>query len=287
MAILDGPGLFRNTIIPTIGGTGAVRRIPFTFTSTARLLRSGKLKALGNDFARLQAAQDRRNELASIELATRGINVADQLGLSSTVNSIQNALQLSVGLGMPIIEMAVNPHAIKWSQNKRITKRDTMNGSVFFHFTNDDDQNNDILSVSFTGRTGNINTQGSIIDAFSTGSSLKLRIWHELYNLTREPLLLSQKNAGQGLPRGLKNEFFITYRSVLIPVQITLIGHFSKVLEFTEVADDPYNREYNLTFTVINTSPRLDDLSALMNSALSITGQTESLISNITSLGIP
>src|SRR3990167_7263077 len=231
MAILDGAGFLRNTIDTSIGGgSAAARRIPFTFTSTARLIKSGKVKAIGTNFARLQAAQYRKNELALIEAETRGINILSQFGLSGVSSTIQNVAQISVGLNMPIVQMAVNPQSIKWSQNKRISKRDTMNGSVFFHFTNDDDQNNDILQMTFTGKTGNINTQASIIDVFNTGANLKLRTWHELYNLSREPMLLNQKNAGIGLPTGLRNEFFITYRTVLMPIQITLIGHFSQVL---------------------------------------------------------
>lgn len=284
MAFLDGPAFFRNTVLPTFGGTGAVKRVPFTFTSTARLLRSGKLKAVGNKYAQLVADEERKSQLGAIELETRGVSAASQLGLSGVVSQFQNVAQLSVGLNMPVIQMAVNPQTIKWTQNKRVSRRDTMEGSVFFHFTNARDQNNDILTLSFTGKTGNINTQANLADVYNTGANLKLRIWHELYNLSREPLLLNKQNTGLDVPLGLKNEFFITYRTQLMPVQITLIGFFSKVLEFTELAADPHNRDYGFDFTVTNTSPSLDDLAGLMNSGLSTAGSLQNLGSSITSL---
>lgn len=284
MAFLDGPAFFRNTVLPSFGGTGAVKRVPFTFTSTARLLRSGKLKVVGNKYAQLAADEERKTQLGVIELETRGVNAAGQFGLSGLVNQFQNVSQLSVGLNMPVIQMAINPQTIKWTQHKRVTKRDTMEGSVFFHFTNERNQNNDILTMSFTGKTGNINTQANLADVYNTGANLKLRIWHELYALSREPLLLSKQTTGLDIPDGLRNEFFITYRTPLMPIQITLIGFFSKVLEFTESAQDPHNRDYNFDFTVTNTSPSLDDLSGLMNSASSTVGSAQNLGSNITSL---
>lgn len=286
MALLDGPGLFRNTLIPSVGqgSPATAKRIPFSFTSTLRLLKSGRIQSIGNQFAKAQSEMDIKRELAVIEREARGQAIASQLGLSNIISAGTTIAQTIVTFDMPVINMAVNPQTIKWDQNKRIVKRDTMNGSTFFHFTNDSDQNNDILQMSFTGKTGNINTQANILDTIKTGSTLKLRIWHELYNLSREPMLLNKLNTGKDLPRGIRNEFFITYRTVLMPVQITLIGFFSKVLDFTETASDPFNRDYSFTFTVTRTSPSLDDISKMLNSSLSIEGQLKDVKSAETAL---
>lgn len=286
MALLDGPGFFRNTIIPSIGGVNAARRIPFTFTSTARLIKSGKVKSIGNLFSRANAEQNRKTQLGLIEAETRGFSVASQLGFTDLLSVTRNVAQQITGFNMPVIAMSVNPHTIKWSQNKRIVKRDTMEGSTYFHFTNSVDQNNDILQVSFNGRTGNINTSVNFLDALVTGANLKLRIWHELYSLSREGILLNPANTGvTTIPRGIPNEFFITYRSVLMPIQIVLIGFFQQVLDFTETAEDPNNRDYSFTFTVTDTRPKLDELVGLMSSRLTTIGAAESLGSQITALG--
>lgn len=280
MSILTAQEFFSNSVYQASGGA-TVRRVPFTFTSTARLLKAGKLDAIGNKFSSLIADENRLGQLAAIEAETRGIEATQQLGVSPIEN--QDNKTDRVGTSSSIIQMAINPQSIAWRQNKRISKRDTMEGSVYFHFTNSQNQNNDILTLSFQGKTGNINTQNPT-DATVTGANQKLRIWHELYNLTREPILLDKNNTGKNIPFGIKNEFFITYRTALIPVQITLVGFFSKVLEFTETANDPFNRDYSFDFTVVHTSPSLDDLVTQVNTRLTDVTPSQSLGSKITAI---
>ncbi len=262
MAILTPAQFLEEIVTPTISGNGLTRRIPFTFTSTARLIKSGKLSALGNTFAAAEAKTERENVLKSIEEETRPISTTLTAG-----KDLLSSIVPTQGVA-PVISMAVNPHSVKWSQTKRISKRDTMEGSVFFHFTNTADQNNDVLVCTFTGRTGNINTNVNPIEALSTGSNQKLKIWHDLYNLSREGMLLNKDNTGADVAKGNKNEFFIAYRTMLMPAPITLIGHFSQVLEFTEDAADPFNRVYSFQFTVTDTSPRLDDLANSLSTRL-------------------
>lgn len=285
MAILDGSGFLRNTLIPSIGGTAAsAKRVPFAFTSTYRLLKSGKLKSIGTDFAKSQSGMDVKRELAIIEQQARGPAVASQLGLSGLVGDFQSVQQSTTGVQMSVISMAVNPQTISWSQPKRFTKRDTMDGSTFFHFTDENDQNNDILTMSFTGKTGNINTGVNFVDMIKTNANLRLRTWHELYNLSREPMLLNSKNTNQSMPRSMRNEFYISYRSQLFPVQITLIGFFDKVLDFTESADDPNNRDYSFGFVVTRTSPTLDEMAQLIGTQLTAGGNVRASTSNLTVL---
>jgi len=105
------------------------------------------------------------------------------------------AVDFSVSDSMPFITMAVNPKSVQFSQPKRHVKVDTRDGSVFFHFTNRKGQNNDILTMSFSGYTGNIDLRGSLTDPLDkerdTGALNKLKVWHNLYQLTREPMVLT------------------------------------------------------------------------------------------------
>jgi hypothetical protein len=257
--------LLQNITTPTITGSGLVKRVPFAFTSTARLIRSGKLSSLGNSFAAATAKASRKNQLLVIEQETRPISTT-YVAAKDLVQSIVPFKGVSA-----VISMAVNPHTVKWTQSKRYSKRDTMEGSVFFHFTNSADQNHDILTCTFTGRTGNINTKVNFTDALLTGSNMKLRIFHDLYNLSREGMLLNEHNMGSPVATGIRNEFFISYRTVLMQVPLTLVGFFNSVLEFTEDASDPFNRTYSFSFTVTDTSPSLDDLSSQLGSILVVT----------------
>lgn len=254
MSIFDAASFFSKSLVPTVTGRNTQRRVPFSFTSTQRLLKAGLLGA-GNsrELAKQSASTTLKNELRAIEGNSTIGQVAGLLGVSSALSVIPT---------MPTIEMMVNPHTVKWDQPKRFTKRDTMGGSVFYHFSNEAGQNNDILTLQFQGNTGNINTT-NLFDTTAVAGDVKLRIWHELYALTREPVLLEG---------GVKNEFFITYRTPLFPIPITFIGFFNSVLDFTENADSPLSREYSFGFTVTNTSPSLDVVVNKINSALSLTG---------------
>jgi hypothetical protein len=146
------------------------------------------------------------------------------------------------------IPMALNPKSVKFSQPKRFTKKDTLNGSTFFHFTNSKGQNNDLMTISFVGNTGNLDYR-SAVGTSSLDAITKLRIWHNLYLLTREPMVLAN---------GIENEFRITYASQLLPLTIDFIGFFTKVLDFSEVAEKPFSREYSMDFIVKRTDPDLD-----------------------------
>jgi hypothetical protein len=182
---------------------------------------------------------------------------------SSLTNDIVEFSKLNSGVQVAI-EMAVNPNSISFKQPKRIVKRDTQEGSVFFHFSNSKGENNDILTMDFRGNTGNIDLRGDIttqtsVFATQSGSNTlaakKLAIWQNLWALTREPMLLSD---------GTQNEFLIIYSSVGIPIQISLIGHYNNVLEFSEVADKPFTRDYSMSFTVQEVVPPLEELPGLV-----------------------
>lgn len=254
MSIYDAGTLFQQTLLAPIG-RNAQQRVPFSFTSTQRLLKAGVVNINNRDQSKAQAQATLTQELLAIE--ANNLTTAVQ---PPGVNLYAN--QLQVPSALPIVSMMVNPHTVQWSQPKRFTKRDTMNGSTYFHFSDVNGQNNDILTLKFSGNTGNINTK-DISSSQAVGGDAKLKIWHELYALTREPMLLDG---------GVKNEFFISYRTPLMPIQITFIGFFTSVLEFTESAATPFSREYSFSFIVTNTSPSLDKLVDKISSAVAFSG---------------
>jgi len=227
------------TIFGAGGNAFSAPRVPMIFTSLQRLRKGG---------------------LSTTERLTgTGTNdlVDDISNIASDINDVQIA-----------IEMAVNPNSISFRQPKRIVKRDTQEGSVFFHFSNSKGENNDILTVDFRGNTGNIDIRGDITTSNSTfstqagintGALKKLAIWQNLWALTREPMLLDD---------GTANEFMIIYSSIGIPIQISLIGHYANVLEFTENAEKPFSRDYSMSFVVQEVVPPLSDLPNLVQTQI-------------------
>jgi hypothetical protein len=228
-------------------------RIPMAFTSTKRL------RLVNPNFQSITS------------LLTGNIN-AQEASLAETFfgtqKSIYGATINGVNGEMSVIEMMVNPNSITWKQPKRIVKRDTQEGSIFFHFSNSRGQNNDILTMDFKGNTGNINVRSDIdsdegslstIRSINTGATKKLLIWHNLWQLTREQMLLDD---------GTMNEFMIFYTSPVIPGGITLIGFFSTTLDWTDSADKPNSKDYAFSFTVQETVPPLDDLLQDINTVV-------------------
>lgn len=220
-------GLLNNST-PSHGGIGTVERDRWMFTSTLRLL----------------TAQLRGQ---SVELNTdQDVSLTTNFSLAGSMT--------------PYITMAINPKSVTFTQPKRISERAVRNGTVFFHFTNSKGQNNDILKLRFQGSTGNIDPRGDLADpsGAATGALHKLKVWHNLYQLTREPILLGDNSV---------NVFSIIYNSKLIPVPIEFRGFYGAVLDFSETAEKPNSREYSFEFTVTNTEPDLDDLVGIIASA--------------------
>lgn len=240
MGIISGLNI-GNTLSQTIFGASGqaypdTNRVPMSFTSTKRL------RQLDPEFS----------GFSNIKIDT----------------SSELKLLTSQYGELPIIEMAVNPNSITWRQPKRITKRDTQNGSIFFHFTNSKRQNNDILTLDFRGNTGIIDQRSDIESASSvistssgvrTGANKRALLWHNLWALTREEILLEDN---------IINEFMITYQSVIIPIQIMLIGFFSNVMDWTDSADKPFSRDYNMSFTVQEVIPPLEELTQSLQTVL-------------------
>lgn len=295
--IQDAASLLRSTLISSLTTSVSQSRVPFTFTSTARLVKAGELQFNGDrGFAAVARANRTRTQLAIIEREARGTAGLSQVGLGAFVNAADLTFQSVANKGIlgtrarlavqePVIRMMVNPESLQFSQSKRISRRDTMQGSTFYHFTNKANQNNDILEVSMSGQTGNIRTNVDPLSLVSTGAYQKLRVWHDLYALTREGMVLDPENTGNPkIGNSIPNQFYITYRTVLFPVQVTLVGFFSKVLEFTENASNPFSTGYSLQFTVTDTYPRLEDVGSQIASAILLSNAVDAAKGGINTL---
>jgi len=187
------------------------------------------------------------------------------------------------------VAMQVNPTNVSFRQDKRITERDTQEGKVFFHWTNQMGHNDDVIRLEFNGQTGNIgllagtrgkgvlassqtaNAAGSWLSSHAsdlTGSNKvespgTLRVWgantdtsgasklanlHNLWSLTREPVL--------DVLLGTPVYYYITYASPLFGNSlVTFVGHFSRPLEITDDANDPFNRRYSFGFVAHGSYP--------------------------------
>tara|TARA_R110002110_G_scaffold16569_38_gene71746 strand:- start:2793 stop:3521 length:729 start_codon:yes stop_codon:yes gene_type:complete len=162
---------------------------------------------------------------------------------------------VAAGTYLTNIEMLINPSSIQWTQPKRVVPVNTQGGTVFFHFGDKDGRDNDILTLAFTGSTGNIDPR-----ATDTLSNQKWLIWHNLYQLSREPIALAD---------GTENIITIDYSSSLFPGEsggdiLSLYGYFENVMSFTETADKPNSRDYSFSFKVIKTEPDLNSIINLM-----------------------
>jgi len=248
MGILSSANIASALSQTIFGGTpyANTTRVPMLFTSTRRLrLADPGFKSISTFLSPTESSQ---KATANLEFAFNATNYTFTGGTGE----------------FPVIEMAVNPNSISWKQPKRFTKRDTQEGSIFFHFTNSKGQNNDILTMDFRGNTGNINLVSSMLtgsnkQAGDTGAAKKSLIWHNLWSLTREPILLNDNTI---------NEFMVIYSSIIIPEEIMLVGFFSSVLEWTDSADKPFSKDYSMSFTVQQVVPPLEDLMTTISNVV-------------------
>lgn len=222
-------------------------RSALVFTST---LRQSKLRDITT------RAQEVANEIAANVLLAQTQTVTPTATRVLTSGTAQRArfteledLTGQLQNAMPSITMALNPKVISFDQPKRFFRQDVVKGTVFHHFTNNKGQNNDLLTIRLQANTGNINPDTFSDDGDKARARQKLLIWHNLYQMTREPIHLSD---------GLPNEWTITYVSNLFPVQIAFSGFFAKVAPWEESGNKPNSVDFSAEFIVQRTSPDLD-----------------------------
>lgn len=158
-----------------------------------------------------------------------------------------------------VVEMSLNPRSITWQEPKRITPVYTRGGPKFFHFTDDAGRNNDVLTLRFEGSTGNIARDFTTQPTFDLATmppenAARLQTWLNLYQLTREPVLLAD---------GSFNWQYIRFTSLTVPVPIELQGHYESVLEWTEDASDASRARYSFSFVVSQQSA--NEVDALLS----------------------
>jgi hypothetical protein len=201
-------------------------------------------------------------------------------------------------LGVRGVATLVNPSSVSFKQDKRITRKDTQGGAVYFHWTNRLGRNNDVLEMDFSGQTSNINIKANATkpsgavgewatkalgwmdsvandqnsqegkpavsvrsNDFSVSSAAKLSNFWNLYSLTREPLVDPKTSE--------PIYYYINYSSPLLGnTFVTFIGHFNRVLDFTEDAQSPFNVNYSFGFTVLASIPSMDYLYTTLTSNL-------------------
>lgn len=203
------------------------------------------------------------------------------------------------------VAMQVNPSSVSFRQEKRITERNTQEGKVFFHWTNQMGSNDDVLRLEFNGQTGNIGlktgtrgkgffssskaasaagswlsstlsdiagsnnwedpgtlrAEGANVD---TSGASRLSNLHNLWSLTREPVV--------DVVTGTPVYYYITYASSLFGNSlITFVGHFSKPLDITDDANEPFNKRYSFGFVAHGSYPSPSQLYATILQNLSQT----------------
>lgn len=157
------------------------------------------------------------------------------------------------------ISMMINPSSMQFSQNKRIVAKPTRNGTAFLHFTDSRGKNNDVLSILFTGVTGNINSNNPEL---TPENVMRLHLWRDLIALAHEPMIFYDTDlTGKPVPR--ENKIMVVATTKTFPSGITLIGHFAMVPTFTESAEQPNMMNYSFTLVVHQAYPEVEDLSEI------------------------
>jgi len=202
-------------------------------------------------------------------------------------------------LGIAGVSMLVNPTSVSFSQTKRITRKDTQSGAVFYHWSNRAGRNNDVLNVNFSCQTGNINIRTATVmnglyGSFSSqiqekgplewlnkvsdgttkvdSTDLKVMLQGSDYAVSGAAKMASFWNL-YSLTRepivdpksGQPVYYHISYNSPLLGnTFVTFIGHFNDVLEFSEDAGNPHNVNYSFGFTALASIPSMDYLYPTM-----------------------
>lgn len=178
---------------------------------------------------------------------------------------------------IPSISMSMNPQSVSFDQAKRTTERNTIGGKCFFHWADSKGRNLDLLKLTLSGETGALSGLGKNAGTqretttFKLGNApdpraqLNARNWARFYALTADPQ--TDPDTYQ------QNVFEITYKSLLIPY-VKFFGFFTTVLKFTDDAQNPFSKKWNVAFTVTGTDPDLTQLNTQGN-PIALMGQVD------------
>ena len=202
------------------------------------------------------------------------------------------------------VTMLVNPKSVQFSSSKRITKRDTQGGSVMIHWTDRLGRNNDVLTMEFSGQTGNINIR---YGGYQKGGALneasgRINMGVDSINqqMARD---ISARDSAIGIQQagvtkntagvsklanfhnlhsltrepvrdpttGAPVNYYIMYSSPAFGnMVVTFVGYFNRPLEFQDAAEPtPFNIQYSFGFTALASHPSLDYIYSAMTTSLS------------------
>ena len=245
-------------------------RIPFTFTSDLMMYNAGYNNSQSTNLGNIMSDTPGTIAGRARLVPDQSTNVRDSISTWNGPNNIssnRNVPAYTSADNAAMVSMAVNPQSMKWEQGKRFVKKDTQTGALFLFFSDQAGENNDILNLTISGTSGNIDFRALgdpnvVTNGYATQNRNKLLIWHKLYNLTRQPMFYTDTGGtGNAQPATIyQNNFYIIYKTLLMPFELRMVGFFSKVLEFTENASDPFKRDFTMQFTVTSTDPPLNQL---------------------------
>jgi hypothetical protein len=152
-------------------------------------------------------------------------------------------------LGNDGISAFFYPLSIKLEQNKRITKRDNLEGSVIQHFTNRYGNNNDLLELSIQCSTRNVDskiTNTTFEDVIRVNN---LENFYKIMTLAEET------------PYFAGNAWNYAEIQLASPIlrnkKIFLFGFFKEMPEIVEKGENQKFVEFNMEFWILNRS-RID-----------------------------
>lgn len=164
--------------------------------------------------------------------------------------------------------LGLNATRIVFDMPKRTIEKPTRGGTIVYHCTNKPGQNNDLLTLTLEGNSGNIDTSSvSITDEQraeaevlgipqpqvdqETGATANLLAFQNLLLLTMEPVLL---------PDMTENMVTISLATPVMPQSIDFYGSFKTALRFEMSAEDPNSQDWSVDFRVMSTNPPLEQV---------------------------
>lgn len=137
------------------------------------------------------------------------------------------------------------PLKIEISQNKRITKKDNLEGSVIQHFNNRFNNNNDLVELTITCSTGNID--GTVTGNFTEDSARldNLEKFYRIMSLAEEPTYI----AGNEF-----NYVEIGFQTPVIRSPTILYGFFKEMPKIEESGENQKFIEFDMNFWIVNRS---------------------------------
>lgn len=162
--------------------------------------------------------------------------------ITSTLQTSLNARNSSVQSGAYV---DFYPLKVQISQNKRMTKKDNLQGSVIQHFNNRFNNNNDLIELTISCSTGNID--GTVTGDFNEDTLRldNLEKFYRIMSLAEEPTYI----AGNEF-----NYVEIGFQTPIIRSPTILYGFFKEMPRIEETGENQKFIEFDMNFWIVNRS---------------------------------